>query len=99
MVFTILNLNNYLIWIRSNFLPLLSFFITILSIRTTFPFDAFRSLLWRQHLSGVVRIRSSGRDVEFASPWCTGHPRTEYREIAGLRQISQDSISEFPRGE
>jgi len=50
-------------------------------------------------LPGIVRIRSGGRDIEFASPWCAGHTRTEHREIAGLRQISQDIISEFPRGE
>jgi hypothetical protein len=60
---------------------------------------AFRSLLWRQYLPGVVRIRFGSRNIEFASPWCAGHTRAEYREIAGFRQISQDSISEFPRGE
>jgi len=61
--------------------------------------DASRSLLWRQHLPGVVRVRFGGRDIEFASSWSTRRTGTKDREIAGFRQISQDSIPEFPRGE
>jgi hypothetical protein len=70
----------------------------ILSICLFLP-DVSRSLLWRQHLPGIVRVRFGGRDIEFASPWSTGRTGTKYREIAGFKQISQDSISEFPRGE
>lgn len=58
----------------------------------------FRFVLRREYLSGVVRIRASSGDVEFAPPGGEGYEGTNSRQVSGSGKISTRRISQFSRG-